>query len=257
MIIDAAAGAYALQGLDDNSRGDVETFTALYVQTFRLRGVATLVLDHVSEERRQGRGAFAIGCERKVGGADVHLGFETTLPLVRGGRGLYKITTHKDRLGHLPRPKAAELELRSDPETHALRGRSSAHRSRGGGLAADAADGKGVPLARGRSGTGSVAQRSSDNVRGKAEYVRAALRRARSTTTTPSETAGFTRFPACSQRQAVPGTTRCPPRPDPVPTPSRGVTNDPVPRPTPVRGDRAGGVGQSLSCRATSASSTT
>ena len=47
------------------------------------------------------RGAFAIGSERKVGGVDVHLCFEVVLPIKRGGRGLYKIVTHKDRLGRL------------------------------------------------------------------------------------------------------------------------------------------------------------
>ena len=35
----------------------------------------------------------------------------------RSPSGLAKIVTHKDRPGYLPRPKAAELELTSDPET--------------------------------------------------------------------------------------------------------------------------------------------
>jgi hypothetical protein len=118
-VLDAAAGAYSLQGLDDNLRRDVETFARLYVQAFWQRGIASIVLDHVGKNVGK-RGAFAIGSERKVGGADVHLGFEAALPLTRGGRGLYKITTHKDRLGHLARPKAAELELRSDPITNAI-----------------------------------------------------------------------------------------------------------------------------------------
>jgi hypothetical protein len=118
-IIDASAGAYALQGLDDNQRRDVETFARLYVQAFQRRDIASIVLDHVTK-KRDDRGQFAIGSERKVGGVDVHLGFETVLPIARGGRGLYKLTTHKDRLGHLPRPKAAEMELRSDAATHAI-----------------------------------------------------------------------------------------------------------------------------------------
>jgi hypothetical protein len=118
-IIDAAAGAYALQDLDDNHRRDVESFARLFVDIFWRRGIATIVLDHVTKNA-DSRGRFAIGSERKVGGTDVHLGFEAVLPLIRGGRGLFKITTHKDRLGHLSRPEAADLELRSDPSTGLL-----------------------------------------------------------------------------------------------------------------------------------------
>jgi hypothetical protein len=119
VVIDAAAGAYSLQALDDNKRADVETFARLYVRSFWLRGVATILVDHVAKKAGN-RGAFAIGSERKVGGADVHLGFEVALPIKRGGRGLYKVVTHKDRFGHLDRPKAAELEIRSDAKTHAI-----------------------------------------------------------------------------------------------------------------------------------------
>jgi len=49
VVIDAAAGAYSLQGLDDNKRGDVEAFARIFVSTFWLRGVATIVLDHVAK----------------------------------------------------------------------------------------------------------------------------------------------------------------------------------------------------------------
>ena len=113
------AGAYALQGLDDNKRADVEAFDGIYVRSFWLHGVATLLIDHVPKKNGIS-GVYAIGSERKIGGADVHLGFESVISLTRGGRGLYKITTKKDRFGHLPRQKAAELELRSDPVTHAI-----------------------------------------------------------------------------------------------------------------------------------------
>jgi hypothetical protein len=119
VIIDAAAGAYDLAGLDDEKRKDVERFARLYVRAFHSRGIATLVIDHV-RKRAEDRGPFVIGSERKLGGVDVHIGFETKVPLSRGGRGLYKLWTHKDRLGHLPRPKAGELEFRSDPRTHSL-----------------------------------------------------------------------------------------------------------------------------------------
>jgi GNAT superfamily N-acetyltransferase len=119
VIVDAAAGAYDLQGLDDNKRADVERFARLYVRPFWQKGIATILLDHVVKNA-DARGKYAIGSERKVGGADVHLGFEVIRPLSRGGRGVYKLTTHKDRGGLLPRPTTAELEIHSDPETHAL-----------------------------------------------------------------------------------------------------------------------------------------
>jgi hypothetical protein len=119
VVIDAAAGAYDLQGLDDNRRADVERFARVFVRSFWWRGVAPILLDHVVKNA-DSRGKYAIGSERKVGGADVHLGFEVVTPLARGGLGLYKLTTHKDRGGWLPRPRAGELELRSDPETHAI-----------------------------------------------------------------------------------------------------------------------------------------
>jgi hypothetical protein len=75
-----------------------------------------IVLDHLTKDK-ESRGRFAIGSERKVGGADVHLGFETTLPLARGKSGKARIVTHKDRPGYLPRRKCAELELISDPDS--------------------------------------------------------------------------------------------------------------------------------------------
>jgi hypothetical protein len=114
-IIDAAAGAYSMQGLDDNARQDVETFSRAIIEPFRVRGVATVLLDHVTKNRDT-RGGFSIGSERKVGGADVHLGFEMVTPFGRGRVGLAKIVTHKDRFGYLPRPTTAELELRSDAD---------------------------------------------------------------------------------------------------------------------------------------------
>lgn len=119
VIIDAAAGAYDNEGLDDNKRQDVEKFTRLYVRDFWKAGIATIVLDHVVKNTET-RGKYAIGSERKVGGADVHLGFEVITPINRGTTGLYKITTHKDRGGYLKRGTLANLELHSHPDTHAI-----------------------------------------------------------------------------------------------------------------------------------------
>ena len=119
VIIDAAAGAYDIQGLDDNKRADVERFTRIYVRDFWRNGIATIVLDHVVKNT-ENRGKYAIGSERKVGGADVHLGFEVVTPINRGSVGLYKILTHKDRGGYLQRGRLADLHLTSDPVTHRI-----------------------------------------------------------------------------------------------------------------------------------------
>lgn len=119
VIIDAAAGAYAVQGLDDNKRADVERLTNLYIRSFWRNGIATIMLDHVVKNTET-RGAYAIGSERKVGGADVHIGFSVITPISRGHSGLYKLTTHKDRGGYLKRGTLAELALTSDETSHRI-----------------------------------------------------------------------------------------------------------------------------------------
>lgn len=119
VIIDALAGAFRNEELDDNRRGEVETLIGSYVTPFRRAGIATVAIDHVAKNA-VGRGQFAIGSERKVGGVDVHLGFEVIRPLSRGTTGLFKLVTHKDRAGRLSRPTAAILELTSEPETHEI-----------------------------------------------------------------------------------------------------------------------------------------
>jgi hypothetical protein len=119
VIIDAAAGAYDIQGLDDNKRGDVEHLSRLYVNVFWRAGIATIFIDHVVKNTET-RGRFVIGSERKLGGADVHLGFDTITPISRGTAGHYKIVTHKDRGGWLKRGTLAELHLESDPTTHQI-----------------------------------------------------------------------------------------------------------------------------------------
>ena len=119
VVIDAAAGAYDVSELDDNKRQDAERFAAAWIRPLWQRGVTTIVIDHVTKNA-EGRGKFAIGSERKLGQADVHLGLHAVKQLSRGTSGLVVVTTHKDRPGHLTRPKAAEIELRSDPESHRI-----------------------------------------------------------------------------------------------------------------------------------------
>jgi AAA domain len=119
VLIDAAAGAYACSGLDENKRQDAELFARAWIEPLRQLGIATLLLDHVVKNA-DNRGRYAIGSERKLGQLDVHLGVEVVRQLRRGHDGIIRILVHKDRIGHLPRPIAAELELRSDPHTHAI-----------------------------------------------------------------------------------------------------------------------------------------
>lgn len=114
-LIDAAAGAYDATGLDDNARKDVEQFASKWIRPLWQAGVATIVIDHVTKDSAT-RGKFTIGSERKTGQADVHLSLEALKPLHRGGTGLVKINVHKDRPGHLPRPTAYFVDLRSDEQ---------------------------------------------------------------------------------------------------------------------------------------------
>jgi len=120
VLIDAAAGAYGISGLDDNARKDVEAFAQAWVEPLYKAGIGTILLDHVVKNP-DGRGRWAIGSERKAGQADVHLGLELVgNPLVRGGSALVKVRVHKDRPGWLGRPHHVELHLRSDPQTHRI-----------------------------------------------------------------------------------------------------------------------------------------
>ena len=119
VLFDSAAGAFDIQGLDDNRRQDTERLARAMVDPLRDRGIASITLDHVTKNP-DGRGKYAIGSERKLGGTDVSLGFETKVPFSRGKTGVITVTVHKDRFGHLPRPRLADIELASDPETHSI-----------------------------------------------------------------------------------------------------------------------------------------
>lgn len=119
VVIDAAAGAYDVSGLDDNARKDAEKFARMWVQPLWKRHIATALIDHVVKNAET-RGKYAIGSERKLGSVDVHLGLHAIKQLHRGADGLIAVSTHKDRPGHLARPRAAELELRSDPDTNRI-----------------------------------------------------------------------------------------------------------------------------------------
>jgi len=119
VVVDAAAGAYSLEGLDDNKRSDVERFANLYIGIFWRHSIATILIDHVVKDTEH-RGRFQIGSERKLGASDVHLGFDTIKPVSRGNTGHYKLVVHKDRAGHHKRGHLADFKLDSDQDTHAM-----------------------------------------------------------------------------------------------------------------------------------------
>ena len=116
VVIDAAAGAFDLSGLDENR--DAEKFNTTWVNPLWKAGATTIVLDHVVKNT-EARGMFASGHHRKIGGTEVHLGFETKQPLRRGHTAYVKVTAHKDRAG-FHRNEVGTIQLVSDPATHAI-----------------------------------------------------------------------------------------------------------------------------------------
>jgi hypothetical protein len=119
VVIDAAAGAYQMYGLDENR--DAEKFNARMPDVLWKAGATTIVLDHVVKNP-DNRGMWASGHHRKIGGTEVHLGFDASAKLNRGGSSTTRITAHKDRPGFHRRGKGnvGSVEFRSDPESHAL-----------------------------------------------------------------------------------------------------------------------------------------
>jgi hypothetical protein len=119
VIIDAAAGAFDNEDLDDNKRADAERWRKTYVDPFFDHGITTLVIDHVVKNA-ESRGKYVIGSERKIGGGEVHIGFDTIKPVKRGSTGIYKMILHRDREGHFHRGHFMDLHVTSHPETHNL-----------------------------------------------------------------------------------------------------------------------------------------
>jgi AAA domain len=176
-VVDSAAGAYDASDLDDNKRADAERFYRGWIAPLFVRGVTTLVLDHVVKNS-DARGRYAIGSERKLGTVDVHLGFEPVKQLRRGGNGLVRITTHKDRPGHLPRPRAAELELHSAPDSHGISWAfkaAEADDAEGGDFRPTYLMEKVSTFLEALDSGGATRRQVEEAVRGKAEYVRLAM----------------------------------------------------------------------------------
>lgn len=130
-VVDAMVGALALHGLDPNSAVDIENLHRALFDPLSAHGAAVVILDHVVKNEET-RGRWATGSERKIGRADVALRIEVIQPFGRGKTGLARISTSKDRPGHLPRPRAGDLSLYSDPDTGAITSSISLHDPREG-----------------------------------------------------------------------------------------------------------------------------
>lgn len=112
-VIDAFNPMLGLHGLDPGSTPDIETFWREVASPITAAGAAPCLIDHVTKNA-DARGKYSYGSERKASGAIVHLGFQLTEPLKRGGTGRAVLRTHKDRPGYLPRPTVGKLVLVSD-----------------------------------------------------------------------------------------------------------------------------------------------
>jgi len=118
-VIDSSTPALEMHGFDPNIGRDIEGFQRALIRPLRECGAAILQIDHLVKAKDT-RGRFTVGSERKLGVADVHLSFQTFAPFGRGKTGKASITVLKDRLGHLPRGKCAELVLVSSPESERI-----------------------------------------------------------------------------------------------------------------------------------------
>ena len=118
-VVDAMIGALALHGLSPDKAVDIEGLHRVLIDPLEAHGAATAILDHVVKNRDD-LGRWATGSERKVGRVDVALLVEIIHPFGRGRTGTARVTTSKDRPGHLARPRAADLELVSDPSTGSI-----------------------------------------------------------------------------------------------------------------------------------------
>jgi hypothetical protein len=116
VVIDAFLGLLGQHALDENSGLDVERAWRDIIEPLRHTGAAVVLIDHVVKDRDRRDGP--IGSQRKKSGADVVLGVDIVAghPFGRGHTGRVTVTTLKDRPGWLPRPRAADVELRSAPD---------------------------------------------------------------------------------------------------------------------------------------------
>jgi hypothetical protein len=119
LVNDAFNASLALHGYNPKATEEVEAFWQRVVAPFCHAGVAFVLPDHVVKKRDE-RGRYAYGSERKATGCDVHFGLRVIEPFGRGRRGKAKITVHRDRVGFLEKPSPGLFVLDSDEGTSRL-----------------------------------------------------------------------------------------------------------------------------------------
>ncbi len=100
-IIDAAAEAYGVHGLNPESNPDADKFGALLVKPLVATGAAVLLIDHVTKDKET-RHKYSIGAQHKlnlIDGASYIV--QAVEPFGHGLTGRAKITVAKDKHGHV------------------------------------------------------------------------------------------------------------------------------------------------------------
>ena len=101
VVVDSVTELMSLYGLNGDAREDVSTLHKRLRSLFTDNGPGVILLDHVTKST-QGRGRWASGSERKIGGLDGSaITFETAAVFGRGKTGRVKLGVSKDRPGYL------------------------------------------------------------------------------------------------------------------------------------------------------------
>ena len=98
VVIDSWINCISAAGLDENSSTDIARWTDAYPQRARVRGIASLLLDHVPKE-----GNTARGSGRKLDYVDAMWELRNTQKFDRETVGRIDMHLRKDREGWLPR----------------------------------------------------------------------------------------------------------------------------------------------------------
>jgi AAA domain len=101
-VIDGLTDALGLHGIDLRDNTEVANWMRDLPHGLRRRGIAVLVIDHVSKDA-DSRGRYAIGAQHKLAKVDVSYRLVVKEPLGRGLTGRVLIRVEKDRPGHVRR----------------------------------------------------------------------------------------------------------------------------------------------------------
>ncbi len=102
VVFDSLPDFLATAGLNENDAGDVTRWILEVVQPLKDRGVAVLLLDHVTKST-EGRGRYARGSGAKLAKCDVVWTLSQTVRFDRGEVGELRLALRKDRDAFMPR----------------------------------------------------------------------------------------------------------------------------------------------------------